>query len=72
MADAIDAITSDRPYRDAETFERASMELRRCSGSQFDPNLVDVATGIEPEEWISIRERAEQGTAWSSLTPGYL
>lgn len=40
IADAYDAMTSDRPYRKAMTHEQALAELRRCAGTQFDPRLV--------------------------------
>lgn len=41
LADAYDAITSARPYRGARSPEEAMGELRRFSGSQFDPRLVE-------------------------------
>jgi diguanylate cyclase (GGDEF)-like protein/PAS domain S-box-containing protein len=41
IADAFDAMTSDRPYRRAESPEEAAAELKRCAGSQFDPFLVE-------------------------------
>jgi HD-GYP domain-containing protein (c-di-GMP phosphodiesterase class II) len=41
-ADAIDAITSERPYQPALPLEYALNELQRFSGSQFDPTVVDV------------------------------
>jgi HD-GYP domain-containing protein (c-di-GMP phosphodiesterase class II) len=37
LADAYDAMTSDRPYRPALTHEEAVAEVQRCSGTQFDP-----------------------------------
>jgi putative nucleotidyltransferase with HDIG domain len=37
VADAFDAMTSDRPYRSAMPIEEALDEVRRCSGTQFDP-----------------------------------
>ena len=39
VADAFDAMTSHRPYRRALTVERALAEVRRCAGTQFDPEL---------------------------------
>ena len=42
IADTFDAMTSDRPYRKALPAERAMAELKKCAGTQFDPNLVDV------------------------------
>ena len=42
VSDAIDAMLSDRPYRPALTIQHTESELRRCSGAQFDPLIVDV------------------------------
>ena len=41
IVDAYDAMTSDRPYRKALSKKTAIKELKRCSGTQFDPDLVD-------------------------------
>lgn len=41
VADAYDAMTSDRPYRKALSCEDALKELQRCAGVQFDPSLVN-------------------------------
>lgn len=40
IADTYDAMTSDRPYRRAMTHEAAVKELKKCSGTQLDPNLI--------------------------------
>jgi putative nucleotidyltransferase with HDIG domain len=42
IADTYDAMTSDRPYRDAYSEARTLGELGRCSGSQFNPDLIKV------------------------------
>ncbi|HEY3346161.1 MAG TPA: HD domain-containing phosphohydrolase, partial [Nitrospirota bacterium] len=42
VADTFDALTSDRPYRKALPFEEAVAEIKRCSSSQFDPDVVDI------------------------------
>ncbi|HWQ75835.1 MAG TPA: diguanylate cyclase [Syntrophomonas sp.] len=44
IADAYDAMTSDRPYRKAMPHEDAIEELKRCAGTQFDPELVEQFT----------------------------
>jgi putative nucleotidyltransferase with HDIG domain len=41
VADAFDAMTTDRPYGEILSADEALAELRRCSGEQFDPVLVD-------------------------------
>ena len=41
VADAYDAMTSDRPYRKSIGYEKASQELRKFAGRQFDPEMVD-------------------------------
>jgi diguanylate cyclase (GGDEF)-like protein/putative nucleotidyltransferase with HDIG domain len=40
VSDAFDAMTSDRLYRDALSYEDAVAEVERCAGSQFDPDVV--------------------------------
>ncbi|MBI4322358.1 MAG: HD-GYP domain-containing protein [Chloroflexi bacterium] len=41
VADAFDAMTSDRPYRKAMPLQAAQRELENCAGTQFDPEVVD-------------------------------
>ena len=41
IADTFDAMTSKRSYRDALSIDVAKNEIKRCSGTQFDPELVD-------------------------------
>ena len=55
VADAMDAITSDRPYRKARSFDAAREEILRCSGSQFDPAVVEVFLRIPTELWHELR-----------------
>ncbi|HYN20825.1 MAG TPA: HD domain-containing phosphohydrolase, partial [Thermoanaerobaculia bacterium] len=53
VVDAFDAITHDRPYRSGNTVEAALDELRRESGRQFDPRLVEVLAEVLKEgEWL--------------------
>jgi len=42
IADAYDAMTSPRPYRKQLSSQQALNELKRCAGTQFDPELVDI------------------------------
>lgn len=42
VADAFDAMTSSRPYRDALPADAAIAEVERCAGAQFDPELAAV------------------------------
>jgi HD-GYP domain-containing protein (c-di-GMP phosphodiesterase class II) len=46
VADAFDAITSARPYSDAQPVARACEELRRNAGTQFDPACVAALVGL--------------------------
>jgi len=40
VADTIDAMSADRPYRQGKSIEEVVAELKRCSGTQFDPDVV--------------------------------
>ncbi len=42
ISDALDAMTSDRPYRKAMSFEAAVAEIKKCRGTQFDPEITDL------------------------------
>ncbi len=55
VADTLDAITSDRPYRKASSFDAAREEILRCSGSQFDPSVVEIFLKIPNELWHELR-----------------
>lgn len=55
IADTLDAITSDRPYRKGRSFDEARAEIVRCSGRQFDPNIVGVFLRMPLERWADLR-----------------
>jgi len=55
VADTLDAITSDRPYRKARSFDAARGEILRCSGTQFDPAVVEVFLKIPNDLWLELR-----------------
>jgi response regulator RpfG family c-di-GMP phosphodiesterase len=51
VVDTLDAMTSDRPYRNALPFAAMLEEVRLCSGSQFDPEIIDVFLRIPKTAW---------------------
>jgi cyclic di-GMP phosphodiesterase len=55
VADTLDAMTSDRPYRRALPFATARAEVERESGRQFDPEVVKVFLSIPEQTWHTIR-----------------
>lgn len=59
IADTMDAICSDRPYRKGSSLESAITEIARLAGTQFDPHAVEVFLKIPPTEWVRIRQEIE-------------
>lgn len=55
VADTLDAMTSDRPYRKALSFAQAREEISNESGRQFDPDIVRVFLSLPEESWMKIR-----------------
>jgi putative nucleotidyltransferase with HDIG domain len=55
VADTLDAITSDRPYRLARSVEQARQEITKWAGRQFDPAVVDVFLSIPAPVWEALR-----------------
>lgn len=51
VADTVDAMTSERPYRAALSFEDASNELTKYSGIQFDPQVVEAFHSVPLDFW---------------------
>jgi len=51
VADTLDAMTSDRPYRKALSIEAAGKELKSLSGVQYDPQVVEVFFSLPEAEW---------------------
>ena len=58
LADAYDAIRSDRPYRAGQSHEVACEEIAAHSGSHFDPKVVSAFMSTSKEEWNVIRRCA--------------
>ncbi|HEY5316555.1 MAG TPA: diguanylate cyclase [Solirubrobacteraceae bacterium] len=69
VADAYEAMTSDRAYRPAIGHGAARSELRRCAGSQFDPDVVDALLAVLDRD----SDRASAlGSAWTANLSGPL
>jgi response regulator RpfG family c-di-GMP phosphodiesterase len=54
VADAFDALMSDRPYRKATTFSEARKEIARCAGTQFDPRCIAAFLSIDEPTWTAL------------------
>jgi len=68
VADAFDAITSDRVYRRGRTYEAAAQELDEWVGRQFDPKVVEAFHRVPQEDWDELRRqsllRKPAGSEW--------
>ena len=58
VGDSFDAMTSDRPYRRGLLIDAAREEIRRCSGSQFDPAVVTAFLSIPVAKLMQIADAA--------------
>ena len=56
VADTLDAITSDRPYRAAQPYPAARAEILRFGGMQFDPSVVKTFSGMPETIWDDLRK----------------
>ncbi len=70
VADAFDAITSDRVYRVGRSYEAAADELRQEAGRQFDPDVVAAFLRIPPVEWDALRAHTAKPVAVSAAIGG--
>jgi putative nucleotidyltransferase with HDIG domain len=59
IADTLDAITSDRPYRPAQSLKAAREEIERWSGRQFDPDIVKVFSSMPDNIWEELRKEID-------------
>jgi HD-GYP domain-containing protein (c-di-GMP phosphodiesterase class II) len=70
IADSVDAMLSDRPYRNALSISDVESELRQCSGTQFDPDLVSAILSnrtLERAETLVERAGANRRLAAAAL-----
>ena len=63
VADTFDAMTSVRPYREALPIEVVKEEFRRCSGTQFDPEIAKVFLDMLENEFDKIKEIQDKFSA---------
>jgi len=69
VADTLDAITSDRPYRPAQTLQAAKTEIQKYAGRQFDPVVVELFLSMPDQIWDDLRrEIDDQGYKFASLS----
>jgi HD-GYP domain-containing protein (c-di-GMP phosphodiesterase class II) len=67
VVDTFDAMTSDRPYRKAASYEEARSEIFRCAGTQFDPAVVEAFASVPAWKWEDIRRRVAGESQDSSV-----
>lgn len=67
IADALDAMTSDRPYRKAVPLEAAKREIQAHAGTQFDPKIVKVFLSLPDTLWEELRRNIGEPFRLSEL-----
>ena len=68
VADAFDAMVSDRVYRVGRPYEVALEELGRCAGVQFDPQVVEAFRHVPRQEWKRLRYSRPAAVAGAGST----
>jgi response regulator RpfG family c-di-GMP phosphodiesterase len=58
VADAFDAITSDRVYRRGKSYQEAADELDEWAGRQFDPKVVEAFHRVPQQDWDELHKRS--------------
>ena len=61
VADSFDAMTHDRPYKQAMGIDEALAEIERCSGTQFDPSIVDAFLSLPRDQLGALVDKPHHG-----------
>ena len=74
LVDALEALTSQRPYKDPVPIETVTEILVRDSGTHFDPAIVDAYLAVPMAEWMRLREQERYiagaaSSGWTALPP---
>jgi len=69
VADTLDAMISDRPYRKALPISAARDEIRRFSGRQFDPRVVEVFLAQPDSLWMALHDKIGDPFRLTALEP---
>src|ERR1700735_1269696 len=69
VADTLDAMISDRPYRKAATFAAARLEVKKFSGKQFDPKGVEVFLAPPDRVWMELHEKIGDPFRMTEMKP---
>jgi putative nucleotidyltransferase with HDIG domain len=69
VADTLDAITSHRPYRAAQSWSAAREEIKRFAGRQFDPEVVTTYMSMPEDIWADLRKDVDSKMNRFTYTP---
>lgn len=69
VVDTLDAITSQRPYRNARSFRDAEKELKKYSGIRFDPEVMNAFNSVSIDFWEKESNSSERENYWPGETP---
>ena len=74
LADTLDSMTTNRPYRAAKSMDEALLDIERCSGAQFDPRVAALAAGVTglaaPPTGVSVPSVGDPATLAELYTSG--
>jgi len=72
VAETLDDLTSDRPHHPARSFAAAVSEIKRCSGSSFDPSVVKVVASMPQGLWQDLKREVGKDRFHASPSQTYI